>query len=269
MRDDDFDLIADILKKRSGLTLTREKVYLLETRLLPVARQFGFDTLELLIQAIRKQPNEAMLVEITEAMTTNESSFFRDIKPFEQFRRTVLPRLIEDAKDKRSVRIWSSACSTGQEPYSLAMSLMEEAGKMIGWDYEIIATDISRKVLEKAEKGEYTQFEVQRGLPIQMLVKYFTQSGESWRLNSSVRARVRFQYLNLLEDFNNLGRFDIIFCRNVLIYFDAPTKTKVLERLTRSLQPKGFLFLGSAETILGLTDKLKPVDGERGIFQPA
>jgi chemotaxis protein methyltransferase CheR len=199
-------------------------------------------------------------------MTTNESFFFRDIKPFDQFRQFVLPRLLAARAPAQPIRVWSAACSSGQEPYSLAMILREEGGKLAGRRVEIVATDISREMLEKCKAGLYSQFEVQRGLPVQYLVKYFAQMGDKWRIDAGLRELIHFREFNLLQDPSALGTFDVVFCRNVLIYFDNDTKRTVLERINRLLAPDGFLYLGGAETVLGISDKFQPVPGERGIY---
>lgn len=266
MKPEDFDLLSGLLKERSGLDLSKDKLYLLESRLIPLARKRGMTGLDELVTAVRTKNEESLLAAVTEAMTTNESSFFRDIKPFEMFRKVVLPKFLEQRADKRSIRIWCAAASTGQEPYSLAISLREEAEALAGWRVEIVATDLSTEVLEKAKAGMYSQFEVQRGLPIQLLMKYFKQSNEMWQIDDSIRAMVKFRELNLLNDFAMLGAFDIIFCRNVLIYFDQPTKRDVLERMYRLMPADGALFLGGAETVLGVTDSFKPVEGNRGVY---
>lgn len=266
MNSKDFQLFGDIVKSRSGLVLTEEKIYLLESRLVPLARRRGLENLVALADEVRRYNDERLLEEITEAMTTNETFFFRDTKPFDTFRDVVLPQLLLARAAKKSLRIWNAACSTGQEPYSLAMLLKEEAAKMAGWRVEIMATDISHEVLEKAKAGLYSQFEVQRGLPIQLLMKHFQQVGEMWQIDSSIRAMVKFQPKNLLEDLGNLGKFDVIFCRNVLIYFDQPTKSQVLSQVHNILADDGALFLGGAETVLGICDSFKPVDGQRGVY---
>jgi len=268
MTGDDFDLLCRLLKERSGLVLTRDKAYLLESRLLPVARKRNMKSLDDLIAALRGRPETDLLRDVIEAMTTNESFFFRDIKPFDQFRNFVLPQLLKVRATKKSFRIWSAACSSGQEPYSLAMILSEEKAKMQGWTVEIVATDLSTEILEKAQQGVYSQFEVQRGLPIQLLVKYFKQQGERWQIDPAIRGMVRYRALNLLEDFIHLGHFDVIFCRNVLIYFDQPTKALVLERMARILPQDGFLYLGGAETVIGITDKFQSLPEQRGIYCP-
>lgn len=269
MNSQDFQLISGIVRERSGLVLTEEKVYLLESRLVPLARQRGKNTLEDLANELRRSNDEKLKEEITEAMTTNETFFFRDTKPFDIFKNTVLPRLLETRASRKSIRIWNAACSTGQEPYSLAMLLKEEAAKMAGWRVEIMATDISNEVLEKAKAGLYSQFEVQRGLPIQLLIKYFQQMGEMWQIDSSIRAMVKFQKVNLLDNLSVMGNFDVIFCRNVLIYFDHETKSKVLGQMHNILAGDGALFLGGAETVLGICDQLKPVSGLKGVYTSA
>ena len=266
MNQTDFELLSSILKERSGLVLTPDKTYLLESRLVPVARKRGMAGLEDLVASIRKSKDEAVLSDITEAMTTNESFFFRDQKPFDIFEKDVLPPLLEARASKKVLRIWCAAASTGQEPYSLAIVLKENAAKMAGWRVEIVATDLSNEVLEKARSGLYSQFEVQRGLPIQYLVKYFNQVNEMWQIDSSIRGMVQYKPLNLLENFSAMGSFDVVFCRNVLIYFDQNTKAEVLERTAKIMPADGRLFLGGAETVLGVTEKFKPVDGLRGVY---
>lgn len=266
MNGDEFDVLSSLVRKQSGLVLTRDKAYLLESRLLPVARKWRLKSLAELAAALRGQPDSGMIRDVVEAMTTNESFFFRDVKPFDQFKSFVLPQLLQSRAAMRSIRIWSAACSSGQEPYSLAMILSEQRAQLAGWRIEILATDLSTEILEKAQAGFYSQFEVQRGLPIQLLVKYFKQQGERWQIDPAIRAMVNFREFNLLDDMAALGRFDVIFCRNVLIYFDQPTKALVLDRLSRQMAPDGHLYLGGAETVLGISEKLQPVPAQRGIY---
>ena len=263
---DDFDFIAKLVYDRSGLVLTPDKSYLLESRLVPVARRHGLNGLDELARGLRTRSAQ-LISDTVEAMTTNESLFFRDVKPFEQFRKVVLPRLLETRGAKRSLRIWSAACSSGQEAYSLAMLLTEEGSRLDGWNIEIVGTDLSAQMVERARAGSYSQFEVQRGLPVQMLVKYFKQEGERWQIDARLRAMVKYREYNLLSDLSSLGTFDVIFCRNVLIYFDQATKARVLDQVARRLPPDGVLFLGGAETVLGVTDRFEPVPGERGIYR--
>jgi len=264
----DYDFLRKCLKERSGLVLSADKQYLVESRLLPVARKAGLATLGELVGTLRGAHDPALMTAVVEAMTTNESFFFRDKAPFEHFRATIMPALIEARRTARSIRIWCAAASTGQEPYSLAMCLKEIEREILGWRIEMLATDLSGEVLEKARQGIYSQFEVQRGLPIQLLVKHFTRSGEFWQIAPELRAMVRYRQLNLLADFSQLGMFDIVFCRNVLIYFDAETKTNVLNRLARVTAPDGYLVLGAAETVVGLTDRFKMVAERRGLYAP-
>jgi len=263
----DFEMIAQLLKTRSGLALSKDKAYLIESRLNPVARKWNFAGFDELAQAIRAGKDEALLVDVTEAMTTNESFFFRDQKPFDQFNELVLPHLLEHRAAKKTIRIWSAACSSGQEPYTLAMLLKENASKLAGWKVEIVATDLSQEILDKAKEGLYSQFEVQRGLPINLLVKYFKQTGDRWQIDAEIRKMVKFQQFNLLTNPSALGRFDVVFCRNVLIYFDPPTKTEVFGRLADLLADDGFLYLGGAETVLGMTDRFQLMPGQRGIYR--
>ena len=205
---------------------------------------------------------------VVEAMTTNESFFFRDKTPFEHFRTTIMPALLAARQNTRTIRIWCAAAATGQEPYSLAMCLAEMERDIAGWRIELLATDLSGEVLEKAQVGLYSQFEVQRGLPIAQLLKYFTQSGDLWQIAPRLRAMVKYQKLNLLSDFAQLGRFDAIFCRNVLIYFDQNTKIDILNRLARSTASDGYLVLGAAETVVGLVDSFKTLPDKRGLYAP-
>jgi chemotaxis protein methyltransferase CheR len=201
-------------------------------------------------------------------MTTNETFFFRDKTPFENFRSAVLPALLAARRTSRTIRIWCAASSTGQEPYSLAMLLKEMEGDVAGWRIDLIATDLSNDVLAKARHGIYSQFEVQRGLPIKLLIKYFAQTGDMWQIAPEIRAMVKFQQLNLLSDLSRLGTFDLIFCRNVLIYFDQEAKTGMLNRLGRAIAGDGYLVLGAAETVVGLTDSFRTVPDLRGLYVP-
>jgi chemotaxis protein methyltransferase CheR len=263
----DYEFLRKLLKERSGLDLSADKLYLVESRLIPLARKAGLPGLPELVQKL-KGSAEALTAEVVEAMTTNETFFFRDKVPFDHLKATILPELLQARAARRSLRIWCAASSTGQEPYSIAMCLKELGAALMGWRVEIIATDLSQGVLEKSRAGLFSQFEVQRGLPIQLLVKHFAQIGELWQLNADIRAMVQFRQLNLLQDFSHLGVFDIIFCRNVLIYFDQDTKTKVFSRLSRMIEPDGFLMLGAAETVVGLTDTFKPYPDRRGLYIP-
>jgi chemotaxis protein methyltransferase CheR len=269
MTPEDFNFLRKLLRERSGLVLAAEKQYLAESRLLPVARKHAMGTLTELVGELKAAKDVTLAAEVVDAMTTNETFFFRDKIPFDLFRDTIMPALIETrARDKR-IRIWCSAAATGQEPYSLAMALKAMGAALAGYKVSILATDICTAVLERAQAGVYSQFEVQRGLPIQTLLKYFTKSGEQWQLAPELRSMVQFRPLNLLNDFSPLGHFDLVFCRNVLIYFDQPTKVDVLSRVARQMSSEGFLVLGAAETVVGLTDAFKPVADKRGLYAPS
>jgi chemotaxis protein methyltransferase CheR len=263
----DYDYLRRLLKERSGLVLSPDKQYLVESRLAPVARKEGLASLGDLVGKLRRA-DQRLTIEVVEAMTTNESFFFRDKIPFEHFRETIMPALLAARARERRIRIWCAAASTGQEPYSLAMCLKEMKDKVAGWRIEILGTDLSVEVLEKAKAGIYSQFEVQRGLPIQMLVRYFSQIGDTWQLAPEIRAMVQYRPLNLLTDFAQLGSFDLVFCRNVLIYFDQGLKADVLNRLARVIDPNGYLVLGAAETVVGLTDAFKLMPDKRGLYVP-
>jgi chemotaxis protein methyltransferase CheR len=264
----DYDFLRKLVKERSGLVLSADKQYLVESRLLPVARKAGLTNLSDLVQQLKGANAQALAVEVVEAMMTNESFFFRDKLPFEHFRNTIIPSLMAARGAQRRIRVWCAAASTGQEPYSLAMCLKEMAPLLTGWRVDILATDISNEVLEKAKAGIYSQFEVQRGLPIQLLIKYFAQVGETWQISPEIRAMVQYRPFNLLNEFASLGMFDIVFCRNVLIYFDQQTKVGVIDRIARLVERDGYLLLGAAETVVGLTDSFKPVNDRRGLYAP-
>jgi chemotaxis protein methyltransferase CheR len=266
MKPEDFQFISQMIKQRSGLVLGQDKLYLLESRLMPVARKKGMKGLDDLIAVLRTNREEALARDVTEAMTTNESFFFRDIKPFELFRDNVLPELLKNRAAKKSFRIWCAASSSGQEPYTLAMILKEEAAKLAGWRYEIVATDISTEMLNKAKAGLYSQFEVQRGLPVQLLMKYFKKQGDLWQIDAALRGMVQYKEFNLLGDPKVLGHFDVVYCRNVLIYFDQATKGVVLGHIADLLASDGVLFLGGAETVLGISSRFKPTVGQRGVY---
>jgi chemotaxis protein methyltransferase CheR len=261
----DYEFLRKLLKERSGLDLSADKQYLVESRLIPLARKAGLPGLSELVQKM-KTGAEPLISDVVEAMTTNETFFFRDKLPFDHLRDTILPSLLQARAGRRSLRIWCAASSTGQEPYSIAMCLKALGPALTGWRVEIVATDLSQGVLEKSKAGIFSQFEVQRGLPIQLLVKHFTQVGEMWQLNADIRAMVQHRQLNLLQDFSHLGTFDVIFCRNVLIYFDQDAKTGVFNRLARLLESDGFLVLGAAESVIGISDAFKPYPERRGLY---
>ena len=261
-----FAALADLLKSKSGLIIGPDKTYLLETRLGPILKRVGLPDLNALADRIKRAPMDALARDVVEAMTTNESFFFRDEKPFQQFRAQALPRLLAARPGNATLRIWSAASSSGQEAYSLAMILAECKAQLGGRAVEIVGTDIARDQLQRAQQGLYTQFEVQRGLPVQMLMRYFKKDEANWRISDAIRAMVKFREWNLLGDLRALGRFDVVFCRNVLIYFDQPTKARVLDAIAGQMPTDGALYLGGAETVLGITGRFAPMPGERGVY---
>jgi chemotaxis protein methyltransferase CheR len=263
----DYDYLRKLLRDHSGLDLSADKQYLIDSRLLPVCRKCGLSGISELVQKV-KGGSASITTQVVEAMMTNETFFFRDRVPFDHLRNSIMPELLRARAVRKRIRIWCAAGSTGQEPYSLAMCLKEMSAALAGWRVDILATDLSLEVIEKSKAGLYSQFEVQRGLPIQMLVKYFKQTGEFWQISPEIRAMVQHRQINLLHDFSQLGVFDIIFCRNVLIYFDQDTKIKIFGRLAKQMESDGFLALGAAETVVGLTDVFKPHPERRGLYRP-
>ena len=261
----DFEFVANLLKRRSGLVLTPDKTYLIESRFAPLARQLNLANVDAVIAKLRAG-DEKIACAATEAMTTNESFFFRDKTPFEHFEKVILPKMLQARLATKRVRIWCAAASSGQEPYSLAMILKEKAAQLKDWKIDILGTDLSTEILAKAQAGLYTQFEVQRGLPIQLLMKYFTKEGESWRIKDEIRSMVQYKPANLLDAYTAMGSFDVIYCRNVLIYFDEATKKNILMRLGQLMPADGYLLLGAAETVVGLTTSFSPLEGARGLY---
>ena len=265
MTPDTVELIRAVVHGRSGAVLDPTKTYLIESRLAPVVRREGFQTIEELVAAMRANREERLLWAVTEALTTAETCFFRDRSPFQQFREEILPQLAL-ARNGQPIRVWSAACATGQEPYSLAMIVDDERSKFPGAKVELFGSDLSERCLEKAQSGLYTQFEVQRGLPIRLLVRHFEKADEMWVLSPRIRQMVRWRRINLLADLRPLGQFDVIFCRNVTAGFDAATRHRVLEQLARALPPDGYLVLGQDETVGEATQALAPVPGRRGLY---
>ena len=267
MTPSDFEYLRKLLRDQSGLDLSADKQYLIESRLVPLAKNSNLAGISELVQKM-KGGSSLLVTQVVEAMTTNETFFFRDKVPFDHFRDVIIPDILRARSNRKSIRIWCAAGSTGQEPYSLAMCLREMGTALVGWRIEIVATDLSKEVLEKSKAGIYSQFEVQRGLPIQLLVKYFKQQGELWQINDDIRAMVQHRQLNLLHDFSQLGTFDVVFCRNVLIYFDQETKTNIFGRLAKATAADGYLVLGAAESVVGLTDSFQPCLDRRGLYRP-
>jgi chemotaxis protein methyltransferase CheR len=261
-----FETFATLLKSRSGLVIGPDKLYLLETRLASILKRERLRDLAALAERLRAPGNETLIRQVVEAMTTNESFFFRDDKPFQHFRNQALPRMLASRPAGSPLRVWSAASSSGQEAYSIAMIVSECRATIGGRRIEIIGTDLARDQVERARQGLYTQFEVQRGLPVQMLMRYFQKEDNYWRISEVIRAMVQYREWNLLADLRPLGQFDVVFCRNVLIYFDQATKAKVLDAVARQMPADGLLYLGGAETVLGISSRFAPLAMERGVY---
>jgi chemotaxis protein methyltransferase CheR len=253
----DYEFVSAFLHQSSGLALGAGKEYLVESRLVPLAAVLGFDDFDHLVRELRRGQDRRLSVAVTEAMTTNETSFFRDKTPFEDMKAKLIPSLITARAANKKLRIWCAAAASGQEPYSLLMLLEESFPELKHWTIELVATDIAQTMIDRASQGIYSQFEVQRGLPIQYLMKYFSQVPEGWQVKELVRRRIVWQKLNLLDRFDNLGPFDLVLCRNVLIYFEVPMKQEILNRVAKVLRPDGYLLLGAAETVLGICDRFE------------
>jgi len=262
-----FDNLCEVIRDRSGIVLNADKAYLVENRLSPIARRHDCSNVQDFLHTLRTSRDESVMRDVIDALTTNESFFFRDEKPFKAFREVTLPHLMEARAARKRIRIWCAACSSGQEPFSLAMILHEMKAQFAGWHIDIVGTDLSSAILERARKGEFTQFEVQRGLSDAQLKRYFTQNGNNWTVLPEIRSMVDFRPFNLLESPHALGKFDIVFCRNVLIYFDQQTKERVLSSIVTVSESDAFLALGASETMIGLSNAYDPVPGGHSIDQ--
>ena len=265
-----FNYISDLVRSKSAIVLDKGKDYLVESRLVPVALECGFDTLEKLVAELRKSNSQSLVKKVVEAMTTNETSFYRDLHPFQALKATVLPELIERRGKERTLSIWSNACSSGQELYSIAMLVKENFPELAGWKLKLIGTDLSSKILERAKSGVFNQTEMNRGLPMQLLLKYFTKDGVLWRIAEEIRNMIDVQAFNLIEPFpSSMQKMDVVFLRNVLIYFSPEMKTSILNKVHASLAKDGYLFMGNAETIVNLNVKFeKQLIGNAVCFRP-
>ena len=268
MKPEDFSFLAQMVRRRSGLVLPIHKAPLIEGRLTTVMRRFGFRSINALIHELR-HGRDTLARAVTEAMTTNESSFFRDRPSFDKFREVLLPQLLNERAQSKRLRIWSAACAAGQEPYSIAMILDDLKLPAKGWSIDLIATDLSSEMIARAEEGLYSHYEVQRGLAIRRLVANFTQEGGNWRIHENLRRMVSFRQFNLLDSFGWLDDLDVVFCRNVLLYFDQKTKSQVLEKIAETLQPDGILMLGHTETPDAAANTFSPVSHAPNLYMHA
>ncbi len=256
MKTENFEFVRDFLRLRAGIVLEEAKVYLVQARLGPVVRRLGLDSIDTLIEELRRSPEEELHREVLEAMVTTETSFFRDVHPFETLKSVIIPRLIRARREIRELYFWSAACASGQEIHSLAMLLRENFPELQGWKLMLLASDVSQEMLDRTKQGLYSQLEVNRGVPTRLLVRYFNREGLSWRLDESIRDMVDVRKLNLIEALPYLPKMDIIFLRNVLIYFDMETRRAIIDKISRHLKKDGCLFVGGAETMIGLNDTL-------------
>ncbi len=254
----EFAYVRDLVKNAVAIALGPEREYLMEARLAPIAEQEGFTCVTELVRSLTGKTSTDLHWKVIEAMTTNETSFFRDIKPFEALRNKVLPQLIQNREKERQVSVWCGACSTGQEPYSLSIMLREHFPVLQNWKIKILATDISNDVLRKAQSGRYTQLEVNRGLPAQLLIKHFRKEGTEWQISDAIRNMVEFRRVNLIGTWPPMPNVDIVLLRNVLIYFPVETKTQILRNMRRILRPDSYLFMGTAETTVNLQVQYDP-----------
>lgn len=264
--DTDFSYVRDLVYRQAAIVLEKEKTYLVEARLTPLLRKHGFNSLAEMIGQMRSQPNNGLQWHVVEAMTTNETSFFRDVYPFDLLKKQVLPELIKRRATLRQLNIWCAAASSGQEPYTILMVIRENFPELLNWKLTFIATDISREMLDRCREGCFSQLEVNRGLPAPLLIKYFQKIGTEWQIKEDLRRMVDFRQLNLAQSWPLFPAMDVIFMRNVLIYFDIETKKAILARLRKTLKPDGCLFLGGAETTLNLDDSFKRVQIEKTAY---
>ncbi len=260
----DFNYVRKLVRKQSAIVLDDHKAYLIEARLAPLVRRQGCTSIRELLRGLRDRPPNRLHRQVVEAMTTNETSFFRDRRPFDALKNPIIPALMEKRDGTRALNIWCGACSSGQEPYSIAMLLREHFPSLVTWDVRLLGTDLSTEVLEKAKAGCYSKMEVNRGLPITLLTKYFENVGFEWRIREVIRQRVEFRPMNLIERWPPMPAMDIVFLRNVLIYFDLETRRKILGQIRQILRPDGYLFLGTAETTMNLDEAY-----ERVVFEEA
>jgi len=264
----DFRFIADFMRDAAAIVLESGKEYLVDSRLGPVAAQAGLSGIPALVQELRRSAHSPLAQKVVDAMTTNETSFFRDAAPYQHLRKSVLPALIEARRNERALNIWCAAASSGQEPYSMMMMMREEFAQLGSWNVRFLATDISKDMLQRCRAGLYSQLEVNRGLPAPLLVKYFTKRGIEWQIDERLRSAIEWRDFNLAgRAWSGLPMFDLIMLRNVMIYFDLPTKRSILANMRRVLRPDGYLFLGTAETTLNVDERFESEKAQSSCFR--
>lgn len=263
---DTINYVCTLVRRKSAIELDAAKAYLIDARLTPVARRYGYTSTAEMVRTLQAAPNQDVQQQMVEAMTTNETSFYRDAHPFEALRTTIVPELLVSRAAKKSINIWSAASSTGQEAYSIAMLLKEQFAALATWNVRILGTDLSDDVLEKARAGRFSQVEINRGLPALLLAKYFKREGMQWELAPQIRAMASFMKLNLIERWPPLPTMDVVFLRNVLIYFSPDTKRMILEKVRSVMSPGAVLFLGAAETTMGLDSAFERVQTGNSVY---
>jgi chemotaxis protein methyltransferase CheR len=259
MNQEVVEFVRNLIRERAGIDLDCSKDYLVFSRLEPVARAEGFDSIDEMIDILRRRPSSHLSTAIVDAMLTKETSFFRDTRPFELLRDKIIPELMQARRRQRSLSIWSAACASGQEPYSIAMLIKDHFPELLSWDLTILASDLSQAMISRSCEGRYSQLEVNRGLPARMLIKYFNEDGMDWQISKEIRNMIEWRQVNLCEAWMNIKNMDVVFLRNVLIYLHMSAKKEILARMRKVLRPDGFLFLGTAETTLNLDRSLQPV----------
>jgi chemotaxis protein methyltransferase CheR len=266
LQPDVLNYVCTLVQERSAIELEAGKAYLIEARLTPVAKRHGFQTPTELIRSMQTKPVAELQRQVVEAMTTNETSFFRDTHPFEALRTDILPPILKQQAARRTLNIWSAACSTGQEAYSVAMLLRESFPELSGWNVKILGTDLSEEVLTKARAASFSQIEMNRGLPAALLARYFKRQGMHWELEPRIKELTSFVKLNLIETWPPMPTMDVVFLRNVLIYFAPETKKLILKKIRKCMAPHGVLFLGAAETTMGLDDAFVRVQSSNSVY---
>ncbi len=255
----DFDFVRNYVRGQAAIVLEPGKEYLVESRLLTLARKESIATIELLVDKLRSDSRNGLHRKVVDAMTTNETSFFRDIHPFDALKTSVLPELMARRKAEKQLNFWCGAASTGQETYSVLMLISEHFPELFQWDLKFLATDLCGEVLARARSGRFSQLEVNRGLPASLLVKYFSRQGAEWEISEDLRRRADFREMNLIRDWLPMPPLDVVFLRNVLIYFDIETKKTIFAKIRRLLRPGGYLLLGGAESTMNIDDDFERV----------
>jgi chemotaxis protein methyltransferase CheR len=264
LQQSDFDFVQKLVQKKAAIVLDNGKQYFVESRLTPLAQNTGHDSIEKLILALRKNPHDSRMVEqVVEAITIHETSFFRDVHPFKCMKEVVIPALLEKRASQHTLNLWCAACSSGQEPYTVTMLLRENFPQLQSWNVRFIATDISNQILGRARDGKFSQLEVNRGLPAPMLLKHFEKQGLEWQIKPQLRSSIEFRKLNLIDNWPPMPKMDVVFLRNVLIYFDVETKRRILGEVRKLLNPDGFLFLGAAEMPMSIDNAFERIDYPR------